>query len=287
MALAIRLCMLWRKRTLFREVAENVLRSKDLRADETKKAAKRQLTRLIQNFGELVISDLTDEHWTAYLVEERKRRPRKFFDDRKYMRQCVRYAVRKGLIEKPLELQIPDLPWNAGREVLSHELARLEACAGPTLRFQIRIAWKMGLRLREMMRLRWDQVDLERGLLTLGISDTKTRRGRTVGIPPDLLPQFRAWRRRSRARFVFPSRGVDRPQDNNKTAWRRCKAKAQVSARWHDLRHTCATLLLRRGVPIHVVKDLLGMSAKVLTKIYAHSNIDDIRRAAEAMSKSH
>jgi integrase/recombinase XerD len=54
-----------------------------------------------------------------------------------------------------------------------------------------------------------------------------------------------------------------------------------VKARWHDLRHTCATRMLRRGTPLHVAKAVLGMSLKVLVEIYAHVNLDDWRKAIE------
>lgn len=288
----------WRTKKKFSELANHVLHLKQLKSRETRLAATRQIARLIKNFGDIPVEELTEKHWVDYVARERARKERKFYDDKKYMRMILRYALAVGALERTIQLPIPDLPSDVGREITADELARLESCAGPELLFQIRIAWKMGLRLREMLRLRWDQFDWVNGTIKLSPGDTKTRRGRVVPMPPDLMPQFNARRAENGALchkrglglspFVFPChRRRERrfkPQGENKTAWRACKAEAGVKARWHDLRHTCATRLLRSGIRPGVVSKMLGMSEQVLRRIYEHQNLDDLREAARAMA---
>jgi len=270
---------------LFGVLAEEVRRLKAIKAEETQKAANRQIKRLVQNFGCRPVSEISELAWVEYVERELQKRERKFYDDRKYMRMILLYSQRKKLISEVPPLPIPDVDDPAGREILPDELRRLEDCAGMTLRFQIRIGWKMGLRLREMMRLRWDQFSWEDGgSIFLRAKRVKTRRGREVSIPTDLLPFFKARKDLAESEFVFPNRNGTGPQDHNRTAWRRCKAKAGVKARWHDLRHTCATVMLRRDVPEYVVRLVLGMSERVLKRIYLHLRRDDLRRAAIAMS---
>lgn len=273
---------LW-QRTDFKTVATQVLRLKQLKARETRAAATRQIGRLVQNFGALPIRSISEESWIEYVQRETEKRPRKFFDDRKYMKMILLHAQSQKLHVKIPPLQIPDLPWDAGREILGDELARLEGTAAATLRFQIRVGWKMGLRLREMLRLRWDQVNWPERVITLRAAHTKTRRSREVPIPADLFAEFCARKAVAKSEWVFPTLTGRGPQESNKTAWRRCKAKAGVVARWHDLRHTCATLLLRRGVPPHIARRYLGMSESVLTRIYVHLSREDLRKAADAM----
>lgn len=276
--------MLFDRRPLFGKIATEVLRLKQIKAEETRKAASRQIGRLIENFGAMPIGQITENAWVEYVQREMDRKPRKFFDDRKYMRMILLYAARKKLITDRPQLPIPDIDEPAGREISTAELQRLEEAAGPELRFQIRVGWKMGLRLREMMRLRWDQFNWEEGTIVFSAGKTKTRRSREVAIPPDLLRVFEARKALSESAFVFPSRDPSKSQEHNRTAWGRCKTKAEVRARWHDLRHTCATVMLRRGIPMHVARRYLGMSERVLSRIYLHLNRDDLRKAAKAMT---
>lgn len=280
-----------KRKAKFSEIALTVLRLREIKSEETRKAARQWIPRLIEFFGSVWISEMTEELWVEYVARERERRPRKFFDDRKYMRMILRFAELRGFLARKVELPIPDPPWDAGREITRPELRRLRRAAAPTpespdLRFQIDIGWKMGLRLREMLRLRWDQIDWKNGCIHFSPARTKTRRARIVPLNPDLIAQFLERRALSAALFVFPNpKDTSRPQNNNKTAWRRCKAKARVTARWHDLRHTSATVMLRRGIPRHIVRRYLGMSNRVLDRIYTHLSIEDLQSAAITMSE--
>lgn len=53
-----------------------------------------------------------------------------------------------------------------------------------------------------------------------------------------------------------------------------------VNCRFHDLRHTAATRKLRSGASIHMVSLVLGMSVKILTSIYQHLTVEDLRATA-------
>ncbi len=58
------------------------------------------------------------------------------------------------------------------------------------------------------------------------------------------------------------------------------KAADLGDIRFHDLRHTCVTLLLNLGVPPQVVRDIVGHNdIEVTMAIYAHVSLDDKRNA--------
>lgn len=276
--------MLFKKSHTFAEVAAQVLRLKQLKSPNTRLAANFQISRLTRNFGRRSISRISEDDWVEYVAAQRSVRDRKFFDDRKYMKMILLYAHRRRYIQSVPPLPIPDLPSTAGRALSASEIRELERYANPALRLQIRIAWKMGLRLREMLRLRWDQFDWVKNTIRFGAAETKTRRARVVPIPIDLIPEFLEIMRCSQSRFVFPGRYGIGNAESNKTAWRRCKRDAQIRARWHDLRHTCATTLIQRGVRIDIVCLYLGMSEAVLNRTYLHPSDEEMRRAAEVMS---
>ncbi|MEV4455064.1 tyrosine-type recombinase/integrase [Microbispora sp. NPDC049633] len=69
--------------------------------------------------------------------------------------------------------------------------------------------------------------------------------------------------------------------DNLRRSWGAIRKAAGLGdMRFHDLRHTCVTLLLNLGVPPQVVRDIVGHSdIEVTMTIYAHVSLDDKRRA--------
>ena len=69
--------------------------------------------------------------------------------------------------------------------------------------------------------------------------------------------------------------------DNLRRSWGAIrKASGLGEMRFHDLRHTCVTLLLNLGVAPQVVRDIVGHSdIEVTMTIYAHASLDDKRTA--------
>lgn len=268
----------------FKQPALEVLEMKRLKTKRTFIEATYYINRLIKYFGEKKLIDVTEHEWAKYLIDQEKIRPRKYYHDKKYMRMILLYAIRHGLLEKMIQLNIPNKPVDAGKEFSEEEIQRLLSVASPTLGFQIEIAYKMGLRLREMLHLRWDQINWDKKIIVFLAKDTKTRRGKLVPINPDLYPRFRARFSYTKSPYMFPSpQNINRPQDDNKKTWQKYKTLAKVQGRWHDLRHTCASRMLRHGVSRLVVARMLGMSEQVLDRIYAHVNEEDLWRAANLM----
>ncbi len=82
--------------------------------------------------------------------------------------------------------------------------------------------------------------------------------------------------------LVFPSRrGTPMEPDTLRRSWGDIRDRAGLGAtRFHDLRHTCVTLLLDLGAPPHVVQGIVGHSAiEVTMTIYAHVSLDEKRKA--------
>ncbi|WP_325598640.1 site-specific integrase [Nocardioides sp.] len=154
-----------------------------------------------------------------------------------------------------------------------------------------------GLRWSEMAGLHWSRVDLGRGSLSVvEVYDQTTgtvkpypkgKRARTVPLTDDLVVALVEHQRgagkgqscgvdhttgicRSGLVFTTPS---GRPLRNSNWApgWRRAVLDADVGhVRIHDLRHTYASWLLQRGIPIAEVGRLLGHISTVTTAKYAH-----------------
>lgn len=270
----------------FENYAIRVLEKKRLRAPKTYVTARSHFRRLSEFFKGVPLHHITDAQWLDYCLWRRASHPKaRLYDDRKHLNTVLRAAYFAGIIPRRIKLTILDHKTNAGREITSLELGKLYQHASPALTLQIEIALKMGLRLREMLYLRWDQFDWDKRLIRLLTSDTKTRRARVVPINPDVYDRLRARFICKYSNYVFPRRSdLTKPQETNRRSWELVKFKADVKCRWHDLRHTCATLMIRRGIPVSTASKVLGMSQKVLTEIYAHLNEDDLANVGRVMS---
>jgi integrase len=144
------------------------------------------------------------------------------------------------------------------------------------------IAFTTGLRLGELLALRWRDVDLRGGVLSVGraMSDgketsTKSRRSRAVPLSEQAIAEFRRLRRRhhfcDRADHVFcrPDGG---PLDRHAVRKRfvRSQELAGVAVRrFHDLRHSFGTLAVRM-FDVVAVKEMMGHARLSTTERYLH-----------------
>ena len=178
----------------------------------------------------------------------------------------------------------------------------LAAARGDDLEALWWLALTAGLRQGELLALRWADVDVERGSVRIVASMV-----RIAGQPPQLgEPKSRRSRRQvelsagaldalRRHRTANPSIGYvfartdGRPLSVTTTwkRWRRLLAAAGVRAiRFHDARHTAATLLLSRGVHPKVVSEMLGHSTVAITlDVYSHVTPAMHREAARVMDE--
>ena len=168
------------------------------------------------------------------------------------------------------------------------------------------LALCLGLRRGELLGLRWKDIDMSVGTLevthslqrvggTLRLVPPKTEdSARTIPLPSicqqALLDHFDRqaieqadagddWQDHG---LVFPSRiGTPMEQDNLRRSWGGiCNMVGVSNVRFHDIRHTCVSLLLDLKVPPHIVRDIVGHSdIEVTMTIYAHASLDEKRAA--------
>ncbi|MCP5082891.1 MAG: tyrosine-type recombinase/integrase [Alphaproteobacteria bacterium] len=143
----------------------------------------------------------------------------------------------------------------------------------------IRLLLLTGCRLREILHLRWSEVDVERGLLLL--PDSKTGR-KTVILNRASIAILSSAERIGN--FVVPSSDLNRPRHDLKRPWDHIRATAKLDdVRLHDLRHTHASIGAGAGFGLPVVGRLLGHKSSTTTQRYAHIADDPAHRASEAI----
>jgi integrase len=144
----------------------------------------------------------------------------------------------------------------------------------------IRLLLFTGARLREILHLRWEHVDFERGLLFL--PDSKTGR-KTIVLGAPALAVLASLPRASS--FVIAGDDPERPRADLKRPWAVVSDRAGLSGvRIHDLRHTHASIGAGAGLGLPVIGRLLGHAQASTTARYAHLDADPLRRASETIS---
>lgn len=147
------------------------------------------------------------------------------------------------------------------------------------------------MRLGELLALEWSSVDLDRNLVAVRqsiyqghITTPKSNRFRSIPIAADLSAGLeRAPRRGS---FVFSdSKGAIPSHGHAATALARtCRRTGVLRVGWHVLRHTFATQLTARGVPLRHVQELLGHASIKMTERYAHAAPESLSTAIETLA---
>ena len=155
------------------------------------------------------------------------------------------------------------------------------------------VALALGLRRGEALGLRWQDVDLVDGVIF--VRQSLQRLGgrlvfgpvesdeseRVIGLPAPCLAALREHKIRQEAeRKVTGERWQDfglvfttghgtpiEPRNLNRHFVRLLDAAGLRRVRFHDLRHSCATLLDEQGVPIEKIQDVLGHSSPTITKL--------------------
>jgi len=229
-------------------------------------------------------------------------RPRSQTTVRRYLAtlQAVLSACVKRwhwLADTPLrQVEKPSESSGRMRFLSEEELVRLlDACresTSPDLLLAVLLAITTGARSGELLSLRWRDVDHDQGLLQVRTENETTTKGgiRVLALVPQVQPMMRNRFERAKARelerqhkanviesrdlgsdLVFPSRvSANKPIDLRKP-FETALAKAKiVDFRWHDLRHSAASFLAKRGASLLEIGAVLGHKTTQTTKRYSH-----------------
>lgn len=142
-------------------------------------------------------------------------------------------------------------------------------------RTMLMLAYASGLRVSELVRIRIEDIDGQRGLIH--IRDAKGKRDRYTVLPESLRGQLLAyWKeyRLERKGWLFPGQTLDHhlSERSIQAVLARALKKAGIEkpVSMHTLRHSFATHLLEHGVDLRYIQELLGHQSVRTTEIYTH-----------------
>lgn len=257
---------------------------------------------LVPALGRIKLSKLSPQDVQAFMNQKVKEglAPRTVRSIRATLRVALGQAVKWGELPRNVA-ELADSPRIPHHEIrpFSPEEARqfLEAIKGRRLEALYSVALALGLRRGEALGLHWEDVDLEKGTLSVRfalqrvngslqrVEPKSARSRRTIAIPEfgvKALKDHRARQLEERllagakwkeTGLVFTTTiGTPLDPDNiNRDFKPLLEAAGLRSQRFHDLRHACASLLLVQGVSPRVVMETLGHSQISLTmNTYSH-----------------
>jgi len=226
--------------------------------------------------------------------------------------ETVRLVLRKHKLWANIsdEVKMLKVSKDKGRELTDDELERLFNCVkssvSRTLYPAVMVSIHTGLRNEELRLLQWKQINFDGAEIQVGKSKTEGGEGRIVPLSKAALQTLTNWRREfpeaQPEHYVFPSeryalkgkKGTfggtvvpystdpTKPIGSFKKAWTTAKRVAGVECRWHDLRHTAASLVAAGGATDQTMQDIFGWMSPEMIKRYSHVR-DEARKQAVAV----
>ena len=205
------------------------------------------------------------------------------------VRACLQAAWRTDRVPENVAMKVKPLPENQPRQrVLSDEelgnvLDALDKHEDPHVRLAFELLLSTGARKSEVLRARWDDMDLE--AQTWRIPSPKAGHPQTVPLPRTTVamlnntPRVGPW--------VIPGRWPDRGhREDLRGPWLEIREKAGAKdVTIHDLRRTYG-LHVARAAGVHVASKLLRHSTvRITEQVYAPLGIDELRKATEKVGR--
>jgi len=246
---------------------------------------------------------------------DRRPSPRLVQQVHSVLRNALQAAVREELLQRNVAklVQVSGVTYEVNRGVDTTQAKRLlDSAKEDRLEALYVLALYLGLRRGELLGLMWEDVDLEQKVLTVrrnlqrvggqlrAVTPKTMRSRRTIPLIDLCVTALREHKERqdrertaagekwSESSYVFATvRGTAIEPDNIRRSWYPLREAAGLDGmRFHDLRHSCVTLLLGLKVPPHIVRDIVGhTNLDVTMSIYAHVSLDDKRAALESLER--
>lgn len=271
-------------------------------------AAQTSLRRILPHLGPVQLSSLSRvQIEKARDAVARRYRPNTVRATLRPLGTCLSWAVRQGLLrESPArgidlprrELSMEYLDAEEAARLLKETERRARSKGSATAwsrAVAVALALRTGLRRGEIFGLRWQDLDLEAGRLTVARSYKllpKSGKPRHLPLPSVLLSLLREWRERcpaSTERLVCPVlhkatwHMSGRRATHGLAALLKAAKCKPLERGWHALRHTFASQFIMQGGNILTLQKLLGHADITMTLVYSHLAPDFIAGELERL----
>ena len=211
------------------------------------------------------------------------------------LKSAFNKAILWGYLEQnPFnKIKLPKIPKNNPLFIQESEFEDLLKLEEDELLKSIYLfAFNTGLRLGEIINLRWRAIDFLEKIISVQNTNDFTTKGKQERKIPMNECVFIVLRDRypkvidiANDNFVFSCKGIRLNGDFVSKRFKKIirKSKLNQELHFHDLRHSFASNLVKRGVSIFVVKELLGHQDVKTTQIYSHLRTEDLRKSVNLL----
>lgn len=216
------------------------------------------------------------------------------------IRQVFNYSVKNGFFTGPNPIKGVKFPKVDNRRMrfLTREeaISLLQAIKKRSIQtYEISLlALKAGLRANEIFRLKWSDVNMKEGILTL--RDTKSGKTRFAFLEnevKEMLKERKQSKPCNQQEYVFQSKKGGKITKISHAFWRAVNdlnlneniVDSRYKVTFHTLRHTFASWLVEKGTGLYEVKELLGHQSFAMTSRYSHLSNNALKSAVQKLEK--
>ena len=178
------------------------------------------------------------------------------------------------------------LPLPRVRYLTGEEFERVYQACTNRLKPIVKMAVYSGMRQDNVLSLKWQDVDLKRGVIVL----QHTKNGERLGLPmnepvKNLLIELNKVRHIN-CDYVFHDATGNRFSRRaiGLSFKRTCQKVGIQDFRFHDLRHTAASWMVQNGVDLYIVQRILGHKTAAMTQRYAHLAPDNLKAGMNSLN---
>ena len=210
------------------------------------------------------------------------------------VKRMLNFALRRGYVESipgTLHITMPTVDNKVTENITADQVQKLlqalDEEADHVQASLVRLALFTGMRRGALLNLQWNDLDFERGFITLRGDVAKKQKTETIPMNEQArailtaLPQ-------TKSPYVFPGRYDDKPRGNISPMLKRVREKVGLPESFrplHGLRHSFASWLASSGeVSMYELQKLLTHSSPQMTQRYAHLHDDALKKASGVAS---
>lgn len=276
------------KEMLFDKLCDEYLKfSKSNKAPQSHRRDQVSIKNLLRNFGGKLIANIA-----AYDLERYKSFRRNEVTPASVNRElsCIKHMFNKAvqwnyLRENPFRnvLKFKE-PAGRVRYLTEEEIDKLLNCCADYLKPIVVTALNTGMRKGEILRLKWEDIDLKNRVITIRTS--KNNEARIIPMNDILHRELISIGAEIGPQYVF-THTDGRPYHDIRGGFKATLKRAGIKDfRFHDLRHTFASHLAMKGVDIRTIQELLGQKTITMTMRYSHLSNKALKEAVDKLNSA-